>query len=74
MMNLHEDMFLLLSKYLTMQYFDLPVKNIIERPYRSYTEMNVHKINNSYIYFGQVINEKYWGLGIIYDRKNSFVL
>jgi hypothetical protein len=34
--------------------------------------MNVHKIDANYIYFGQVIDGKYWGLGLIYDKVNGY--
>ena len=34
--------------------------------------MNVHKIDANYIYFGQVIDSKYWGLGLIYDKVDGY--
>lgn len=55
MMNLHEDMCILLSRYFSKQYFDVSYKSFIENPYRSYTEMNVHKIGKNFLYFGQIV-------------------
>lgn len=36
--------------------------------------MNVHRIGKNFLYFGQMIEEKYYGLGLIYDKKNGYPL
>jgi hypothetical protein len=37
MFNVNEDMYLFLDKYLSQNYFDCFYKNILEKPYKSYT-------------------------------------
>jgi hypothetical protein len=36
--------------------------------------MNLHNLQNDLIYFGQMVEGKNWGIGLLYDKKKGLVI
>lgn len=36
--------------------------------------MNVHNLQNDLIYFGQMVDGKQWGIGLIYNKNKGLVI